>query len=141
MLYMFVVGKITNDVIVKTDEETGDRTAVLRVVSLRDYKNRGGEYPADFISVKVRNKNADYCAKYASKGNWIIARGDFETVIVDEETRRRPGFMVKAERVKLLSLHPKEKETPDLAEQEAEAAKAVGQALTEILSSVEPEVA
>ena len=108
----------------------------------RDFGGRdGSDRQTDFIDCVAWRQTGEYISKYAAKGNWIVARGDFETIVVDEETRKRPGFMVKADRVKLLSLRPKEKETPDLAEQEAEAAKAVGQTLTDILSSVEPEVA
>ena len=103
MLKITATGNLTNDVELKLNETTGKPYAILRIASDRRYRNRDGIRRTDFISVKVRGKLAQRCAAYAVKGCRLVAVGDFETIIFDEDPSRQPGFLIKATEVEVLA--------------------------------------
>ena len=103
MLKITVTGNLTNDVELKLNETTGKPYAILRIASDRRYRSRDGRSITDFVSVRVRGKLAQRCAAYAVKGCKLTAFGDFETVVSDGDSSRRPGFLIKATEVELLT--------------------------------------
>ncbi len=103
MLKITATGNLTNDVELKLNETTGKPYAILRIASDRRYHARDGRSITDFVSVKVRGKLAQRCAAYAVKGCKLTAFGDFETVVYDEGSSHRPGFVIKATEVEFLT--------------------------------------
>ena len=56
-----------------------------------------------FISVKARDELAEMCAERVRKGDKISVVGDFETVVVENDPARQPGFLIKASMVEFLT--------------------------------------
>ena len=102
MLSITVVGNLTNDVVLKTDEHYGNKYAILRIASDRLYRDHNGQRPTDYLSVKVKNRLAEHCAKYAKKGCLLAVYGEFETITFDDDPSRLPGFLVKGKAVQFL---------------------------------------
>lgn len=72
MLKITAIGNLTNDVELKVNENTGMPSCILRIASDRKYKDRNGNKLTDFISIKVRGRLAEICAR-ACEGkavNW-----------------------------------------------------------------------
>ena len=113
MLKMIAIGNLTGDPVLKTNEETGKRYAIVRIASDRRYKSPDGEKLTDFITSKVRGVVAECYAEFASKGCTITASGDIETITFAEEQEWQPGFLLKSTEVEFLS--PR-KELDDAAE-------------------------
>ena len=103
MLKITAIGNLTKDVELKVDKTTGMPYTILRIASARRYRDPEGEKITDFISAKVRGPLAERCAAFAFKGCKVAASGDFETIVYDENTRRQPGFLIKANEVEFLS--------------------------------------
>ena len=115
MLKITATGNLTNDVELKMNETTGKPYAILRIASDRRYRDQEGNRLTDFISIKVRGPLAEFCAAYAWKGCKLAASGDFETITFSDDPTRRPGFLIKATEVELLS--PRRAEEATAAEQ------------------------
>ncbi len=103
MLKITAIGNLTNDVELKMNETTGKPYAILRIASDRRYRDREGNRLTDFISIKVRGALAERGAAFAWKGCKLAASGDFETIVFDEDPKRQPGFLIKANEVEFLS--------------------------------------
>ena len=116
MLKITATGNLTNDVELKMNETTGKPYAILRIASDRRYRDQDGNRLTDFISIKVRGPLAEFCAAYAWKGCKLAASGDFETITFSDDPTRRPGFLIKATEVELLS--PRRAEEATAAEHE-----------------------
>lgn len=102
MLKITAIGNLTNDVTLRTSE-SGKPVAILRIASDRRYRDRSGNRLTDFISIKVRGLLAERCAQMAYKGCKLVATGDFETIVFEEDPTRQPGFLIKASEVEILS--------------------------------------
>lgn len=79
MLKIFAIGKLANDVVLKTYEDSGKPYAILRLASHRHYRDKDGKHPTDFVSIKVQGKQAELCARYAHKGCRLLITGNLET--------------------------------------------------------------
>ncbi len=102
MLRITVVGTLTHDVELKTNDRTGKPFAILRIASDRRYYDKDGNRPTDFISVKVHGRPAERCAKYACKGCRLAASGDLEIITgEDDSVCERP--LVKARAIEILT--------------------------------------
>lgn len=79
MLKIFANGKLANEVVLKTYEDSGKPYAILRLASHRHYRDKDGNRPTDFVSIKVQGKQAELCARYAHKGCRLLIAGNLET--------------------------------------------------------------
>lgn len=79
MLKIFANGKLANDVVLKNYEDSGKSYAILRLASPRHYRDKDGNRPTDFVSIKVQGKQAELCARYAHKGCRLLIAGKLET--------------------------------------------------------------
>ena len=79
MLKIIANGKLANDVVLKTYEDSGKPYAILRLASHRHYRDKDGNRPTDFVSIKVQGKQAELCAKHAHKGCRLLIAGNLET--------------------------------------------------------------
>ncbi|MBN3534656.1 single-stranded DNA-binding protein [Mycoplasma procyoni] len=75
---VIIIGRIANDVQKQT---TASGIAYLRLTVAvdRDYKTQDGKEITDFVPVVVWRGNAEFLAKYASKGSRIAVEGSFTT--------------------------------------------------------------
>lgn len=78
MNHVDLVGRLTKDPEVRTGEG-GKNIARFTVAVSREYKNKDGNYDADFISVITFGKTAEFVEKYFSKKSWIGLKGSIRT--------------------------------------------------------------
>lgn len=76
--YGCIQGNLTRDPEVR---QTNDGVTVVnfQLASTRNYKNRDGEYDADFIPCCAFRNTAERIAKYCKKGSQIIVEGSLES--------------------------------------------------------------
>ncbi len=73
-----LLGRLTKEPEIKTSGETTMLNFTIAVN--RPYKNKDGEYDADFINCIAFNQKADVIAKYVSKGErLLITDGEWQT--------------------------------------------------------------
>ncbi|MCI9506008.1 MAG: single-stranded DNA-binding protein [Oscillospiraceae bacterium] len=121
MLKITAIGNLTNDITLRTSE-SGKPVAILRIASDRRYRDRSGNRLTDFISIKVRGLLAERCAQMAYKGCKLVATGDFETIVFEEDPTRQPGFLIKASEVEILSPRRAEDDAGAVRSEDCEAA-------------------
>ena len=72
----------------------------FQVASDRPYKDKDGEYKADFIDVVAWHKTADFVSKYFRKGDMINIVGRIETSnYVDKDGNNRKSIYIRAQEV------------------------------------------
>lgn len=75
-----LVGRLTRDVEVKyTNGENAQAVARFSVAVQRQFKNRDGNYDADFINCVAFGRTAEFIQKYFHKGSMIGIRGEIRT--------------------------------------------------------------
>lgn len=102
MLNITAIGNLTNDVVLRTREGEEQPYAILRVASNRRYRISDGTRPVDFVSVRVRGKLAEICAKYGKKGVKVAIVGELELNPADNADRN-PSVLIKAKTVDFIT--------------------------------------
>lgn len=77
---VIVSGRLTSDPEVRYT--TGHEPVAVASYTLavqRDFKNKDGEYDADFIRCKAFGKRGEFCERYLHKGMKILAEGRIQT--------------------------------------------------------------
>lgn len=72
-----MVGRLTKDVDLKVNGE--NMTVKFTIAVNRDFKNKNGEYDADFINCTAFGKRAETISKYFSKGQQVCVKGPWRT--------------------------------------------------------------
>ena len=103
MFYMMnnvtLIGRVARDIELRKTQ-TGVSVATIVIAVDRDFSSNKGQREADFISVEVWNKTADYCAKNIEKGRLISVQGSIRTNRYEtKEGQRRTSFVIRANRV------------------------------------------
>ena len=75
---IILVGRLTRDPELRSTS-TGISTANFTVAVNRNFKNKDGQYDADFISCVAFRNTADFVSKYFKKGNLICLDGRIQT--------------------------------------------------------------
>lgn len=84
----------------------------FQVASDRPYKDKDGEYKADFIDVVAWRKTADFVSKYFRKGDMINIVGRIETSnYVDKDGNNRKSVYIRAQEVSFGGSKKEEKTT------------------------------
>jgi single-strand DNA-binding protein len=73
-----LVGRLTRDPEMKTTE-SGISISNFSIAVNRQFKNKDGEYEADFINCVAFKHTADFIQKYFSKGQFIGITGRIQT--------------------------------------------------------------
>jgi len=73
-----ISGNLTKDIELKKTPN-GVSTCSFTVAVRRSYKNASGEYETDFINCVAWRSNAEFIAKYFTKGQGIILQGNIQT--------------------------------------------------------------
>ena len=92
----------------------GTNVTTFTVGVTRAYKNAAGDKVSDFFRVNAWRQQADYAAKYLSKGMRVYVRGELQPVIFDgKDGKARLDLSVQADRIEALGEKPKEEKKPD----------------------------
>ena len=78
-----LVGRLTRDPEVRTG--SGFSTARFTVAVNRNFKNKDGQYDADFVSCVAFRNTADFIAKFFKKGSMIGIEGRIQTGSYDAQ--------------------------------------------------------
>lgn len=81
---IILVGRLTRDPELRSTS-TGISTANFTVAVNRNFKNKDGQYDADFISCVAFRNTADFISKYFKKGNMICLDGRVQTRSYDAQ--------------------------------------------------------
>lgn len=72
-----MVGSLTKDIDFKVNGE--NMTAKFTIAVNRDFKNKNGQYDADFINCTAFGKRAETISKYFTKGQQVCVKGPWRT--------------------------------------------------------------
>ncbi|WPC09775.1 single-stranded DNA-binding protein [Globicatella sp. PHS-GS-PNBC-21-1553] len=73
-----LIGRLTRDIDLRKTPQ-GDSVGRFTLAVDRNYKNKQGEYDADFINCQIWRQAADTLARYAHKGTKIAVDGNIRT--------------------------------------------------------------
>ena len=93
-----LIGNLASDVELK---QIGDEKQVAKFLLAVD--RPGKDAGADFVWVPTREKQAELCARYLSKGKRVAIDGRLRSRSWEEEGKRRNAVEVVAVRVQFLS--------------------------------------
>ena len=72
-----MVGRLTKDIDFKVNGE--NMTAKFTIAVNRDFKNKNGQYDADFINCTAFGKRSETISKYFTKGQQVCVKGPWRT--------------------------------------------------------------
>ena len=75
---VILVGRLTKDPELRATA-SGFNTANFSIAVQRNFKNREGNYDADFVNCVAFRNQADFVSKYFKKGNMIGVEGRIQT--------------------------------------------------------------
>lgn len=75
MNQVVLVGRLTKDPEPGVITGSGSSTSKFTIAVNRDYKDKEGKIPVDFIPVEVIGKVADFVNNYISKGRLVAIQG------------------------------------------------------------------
>lgn len=70
-----LVGRLTKDPELRYIPGSGTPVATFTMAINRDYKNKDGSIPVDFIPVEIMGKPAEFVANYITKGRLVAIQG------------------------------------------------------------------
>ena len=70
-----IVGRLTEDPELRYIPGSGTPVATFTLAINRDYKNKDGSTPVDFIPVEIMGKPAEFVANYITKGRLVGVQG------------------------------------------------------------------
>lgn len=95
-----LVGRLTNEVAVKTIGEENVKQAKFTLAVDRDFKRKGADRPdTDFIKVEATRATADFVEKYFTKGKQVSVVGSIRTYSYEKDGKTIYDFSVTAKQV------------------------------------------
>ena len=79
-----LIGRLTRDIDLRKTPQ-GDAVGRFTLAVDRNYKNKQGEYDADFINCTIWRQAADILSRYAHKGTKIAVDGNIRTGSYDNQ--------------------------------------------------------
>lgn len=70
-----LIGRLTKDPELTYIQGSGTAVAKFTIAINRDYKDKNGNYPVDFIPIEVIGKSAEYVSNYIQKGRLVALQG------------------------------------------------------------------
>ena len=70
-----IIGRLTKDPELRYIPGSGTPVATFTLAINRDYKNKDGSTPVDFIPVEIMGKPAEFVANYITKGRLVGVQG------------------------------------------------------------------
>jgi len=106
---VILIGRLTKDPDLRYIPGTGNPVATFTVAVNRTFKNKEGNYEADFIPVQVWGKQAENCANYLQKGRQVGVSGRLQVRSYETQNgERRWVTEVVADRIEFLEWSSKE---------------------------------
>ena len=116
-----LVGRLTKDPELRYIPGSGTPVATFTMAINRDYKNKDGSIPVDFIPVEIMGKPAEFVANYITKGRLVGVQGSIRVDRYDTPDGEKRTFTKVAGR-NIQALESKSKaEQGEQAPQEAPA--------------------
>jgi single-strand DNA-binding protein len=78
MNHVTIIGRLARDPEARTTQG-GVSTSTMTVAVNRRYRNKDGQYDADFLPVVAWRQTADYCNRYLRKGSKVAVEGSIQT--------------------------------------------------------------
>ena len=104
-----LIGRMTKDITMFSIGENVKGVFTLAVN--RDYKDKDGNTPCDFIEIEVWNTGASFLEQYAGKGCMVSVQGSIRlNTYEDKEGNKRYKTFVQGDRVNLLATPPAPRE-------------------------------
>lgn len=116
---VFLVGNIVRDV--ETKIAGGYQVIQNTVAVKRNYPDRDGNYPTDFIDFQSWGKQAEYLEKYGAKGSKIAIVGRLQSREYDgRDGTRKTVWEVITDEIQLISSvqKPKAESKPEIKPQD-----------------------
>lgn len=76
---VILTGRLTKEPEVRYTPDTQKATARYSLAVQRDFKNKDGEYDADFINCVCFGRTAEFAEKFLHKGTKILVQGRIQT--------------------------------------------------------------
>ena len=92
-----LVGRLTKDPELKY-LTSGTAVATFTLAIDRDYKNKDGSIPVDFIPVEIMGKPAEFVANYITKGRLVAIQGSIRVDRYDTPNGEKRTFTKVASR-------------------------------------------
>lgn len=86
-----LVGRLTKDPELKY-LTSGTPVATFTLAINRDYKNKDGSTPVDFIPVEIMGKPAEFVANYITKGRLVAIQGSIRVDRYDTPSGEKKNF-------------------------------------------------
>lgn len=111
-----LIGRVARKIELRKTQ-SGVSVATIIIAVDRDFVS-GGKREADFISVEVWNKVAEYCFNNIEKGRLISVQGSIRTNRYEtKDGQKRTNFMVRANRITTLEKPRRMNQVSSVAEQ------------------------
>ena len=96
----YFIGRLVTDPELR-ETESGKKVVNVTVAVPRSYKNKDGNYDADFIECAFWDHNAEYVSKM-SKGNELAVQGRTETRLYEKDGNKIKDYKVVVDSCKNL---------------------------------------
>ena len=115
---VILAGRLTADPELRTTP-SGINCASVRIAVNRDYADKNGQTPADFLSCTAWRKTADFISKYFHKGSAILIEGALQSRTWEDPKSGKKCYAtdVVAEKVKFVESKSSESQTRPAASQ------------------------
>lgn len=100
MNYNYFIGRLVTDPELK-ETESGKKVVNVTIAVQRSYKNKDGNYDADFLDCAFWDHNAEYVSKM-EKGNEIAVHGRTETKLYEKDGKKVKDYKVIVDNCKNL---------------------------------------
>ena len=87
-----IVGRLTKDPELRYIPGSGTPVATFTLAINRDYKNKDGSTPVDFIPVEIMGKPAEFVANYITKGRLVAIQGSIRVDRYDTPNGEKRTF-------------------------------------------------
>lgn len=110
MNQVVLIGRLTKDPEPGVIPGSGSSTSKFTIAVNRDYKDREGKIPVDFIPVEVIGKVADFVNNYIGKGRLVAIQGSIRKEEYMKDDEKRSITKVSAKSVQALESIKKSEE-------------------------------
>lgn len=110
MNHVVLVGRLTKAPEPGVIPGSGSSTSKFTMAVNRDYKNKEGKIPVDFIPVEVIGKVADFVNNYIGKGRLVAIQGSIRKEEYMKDDEKRSITKVSAKSVQVLESIKKSEE-------------------------------
>ena len=104
-----LVGRLTKDPELRYIPGSGTPVATFTLAIDRDYKNKDGSTPVDFIPVEIMGKPAEFVANYITKGRLVAIQGSIRVDRYDTPNGEKKRTFTKVAGRNIQALESKSK--------------------------------